>query len=107
MLKQYVEKVDYIFVQINDSDVDGIKLLVDKYNGVIYHYHKVRFKEENNQARMEFGYTIVDSGTYNIDLLNNDEEFHTVMGDILTTILMKQVENEQNRNDNPEKLIVQ
>jgi len=96
------EGKDYKFIDFTNSDLTGIMILQGEYTGVVYHYGKVRVKEQGALATLQFGYTIVHSGEHDIDLLQNDEKFSTIMGDILTEILLKQ-KNEKTRNDNPEE----
>ena len=104
--KMLKEDVDYHFFDFKDSDITGIELLMKEYRGVIYHYQKARVLEEGEFARLQFGYTIVHSGEHNIDDLTNDENLHTIMGDILTTILATQA-NEQTRTDNNQEFNIQ
>jgi hypothetical protein len=96
------EGKDYKFIDFTNSDLTGIMILQGEYTGVVYHYGKVRVKEQGALATLQFGYTIVHSGEHDIDLLQIDEKFSTIMGDILTEILLKQ-KNEKTRNDNPEE----
>ena len=90
--------VDYEFVDSDDNTVTGIGILRGKYAGVLYHYGKAGIVEEGELARLRFGYTIVDSGEHNIDDLTNDPELHTIMGDLLTEILLDKTQNETTRN---------
>jgi hypothetical protein len=62
--------------------------------------------EEGEFARLQFGYTIVHPGEHDIDDLTTDENLHTIMGDILTTILANQA-NEQTRTDNNQEFDIQ
>ena len=98
------ENVDYQFVDFEDSDITGIRLLLKEYHDVVYHYNKVRVKEEDaiGMAQLQFGYTLVHPGEHDIDDLNSNQEFHTIMGDILTHILLTQ-QNEQTRTDYPQE----
>ena len=89
-----------------DSELTGIMILKGDYAGVVYHYGKVRVKEQGALATLQFGYTIVNSGKHDIDLLQKDEEFSTMMGDILTEILLKH-DNEKIRNHDPEEFDLQ
>jgi len=98
--KVYKEGVDYRFIDFKNSDITGIELLFEKYKGVIYHYHNARVVEEGELAKLQFGYTIVYPGDNDIDELTTDEEYHTIMGDILSIILLNKAENEQTRTDN-------
>jgi hypothetical protein len=104
----YRETIDYRFIDIENSDVTAIELLIDNYKHVVYHYHKARIQEEGGIARLQFGYTILDPSKHDIDDLNSSEEFHTIMGDILSIILMsKAKEDESFRDNNTEKFNLQ
>ena len=96
------EGEDYKFIDFTDSELTGIMILKGNYAGVVYHYGKVRVKEQGEFATLEFGYTLVNSGKHDIDLLQKDEEFSTIMGDILSEILLKS-DTEPIRNHNPEE----
>lgn len=102
--KMYKEGVDYQFVDFNDSELTGIGLLIEEYKGVLYHYHKAKVVEEGEVARLQFGYTIVNPGEHDIDTLTSDEKLHTIMGDILTEILLKkQTHDEQIRTEHTQE----
>jgi hypothetical protein len=83
------EGEDYKFIDFTDSDLTGIMVLKGEYSGVVYHYGKVRVKEQGEFATLEFGFTLVNSGKHDIDLLQKDEGFVTIMGDVLSEILTK------------------
>ena len=100
------EGEDYKFVDFTDSDITGIMILKGDYAGVVYHYGKVRVKEQGEFATLEFGFTLVNSGKHDIDLLQNEDNFVTIMGDILSEILTKQA-NETIRNHDPEEFDLQ
>ena len=104
--KMLKEGVDYHFFDFKDSDITGIELLMKEYRGVIYHYQKARVLEEGEFARLQFGYTIVHSGEHDIDDLTTDDNFHTIMGDILTTLLETRA-NEQTRTDHNQEFDLQ
>lgn len=101
--KMFEENKQFRFVDFDESEITGIELLMPEYSGVIYHYHQVRVLEEDALAKLQFGYTIVHSGEHDIDDLNSDEKLHTIMGDLLTYILMAKIEDEA-RNINSQKL---
>jgi hypothetical protein len=104
----YKEGIDYKFFEIENSEITAIELLIPNYVGVTYHYHKARIKEEGGMAKLQFGYTLLKSGEYDMDELNSNSEFHTVMGDILTILLMsKAKEDEQIRNNNTKEFDLQ
>ncbi len=101
--KVYKEGKDFVFIPFKNSEITGINIIDGKYSGVVYHYHKVRVLEEGAIARLQFGYTIVAPGNYDIDDLNSDEEFVTIMGDILSQILISKPKDEQTRTDYTEE----
>ena len=100
--KMPLEGVDYRFIDFTNSDITGIQIIKGEYAGVVYHYGKVRVKEQGEMGVLEFGYTLVNPGKHDIDLLQKEEEFVTIMGDILTEILTRQ-SNETTRKDNTEE----
>ena len=102
-MKKYKEDIDFKFVDFKDSDLTGIELLTENYKGVLYHYHKARVVEEGELAKLQFGFTIVHPGEYDIDDLTKDEELHTIMGDILTELIMTNKYNEQTRTANTQE----
>ena len=104
--KMLEEGVDFHYVDLDlvgaEGQLTGIGLTIKGYEGVLYHYQKARVVEEGEFARLQFGYTIIHSGEHDIDVLTNDENLHTIMGDILTSILTAQA-NEQIRTDDSEE----
>jgi hypothetical protein len=111
---KFKEGKDYAFIDINremdDGEMDkitGVHILKGKYKGVIYHYHKARVIEEGALARLQFGFSIVESGEHDIDLLQKDQEFVTIMGDLLTEIMLAKANDEQNRTNDSQKLNLQ
>ena len=95
MKKMFLEEgKDYIFVDSDDSLITGIKLLTGPFSGVLYHYLKVRVAEENGVAKLQFGYTVVDPGENDIDELTKSEEFHTIMGELLTHFISIKLKEE-------------
>jgi hypothetical protein len=106
--KMFKEELDYRFVELEDTDITSIELLMKNYEGVKYYYHKARVVEDNGVARLQFGYTVYDSGNHDIDDLNSSQEFHTIMGDILSIILVsKAKEDESSRSNNPQESYLQ
>ena len=102
-MKKYKEDIDFRFVDFKDSDLTGIELLTENYKGVLYHYHKARVVEEGKLAKLQFGFTVVHPGEYDIDDLTKDEELHTIMGDILTELIMTNKYNEQTRTNDTQE----
>jgi len=105
---KYKENIDFRFFEFQDSEMTGIELNVEGYEGVVYHYHKAKVVEEGELARLQFGYTIVHPGKNDIDELTKDENFVTIMGDILQEILLSKAKaDEQIRTDDSEKFNLQ
>lgn len=100
--KMFKEDVDFHYINFNNTEITGIELLVPEFKGVIFHYNKAKIIEEDGIARLKFDYRIVFPGEYDIDSLNSNEQFHTIMGDLLTQFLMAKIEDET-RNNNSEK----
>ena len=100
--KMLEEGVDYEFINLNDSELTGVGILKGEYQGVVYHYHKVKIVEEGDIARLQFGYTIVNPGKHDIDELTTDESLHTIMGDVLSSILLAGI-NEPSRTNHTEE----
>ena len=96
--KMLEEGVDYEFFNFENTDVTGILIKTGKFKDVIYHYHKARVSEEGDFARLHFGFTIVHPGNHTNELLQSNEEFSIIMGDILSDIILK-YHNEQTRTD--------
>jgi hypothetical protein len=96
------ENTDYRFIDFDDSDITGIEIIKGDFAGVVYHYGKARVVEEGEFARLQFGYTLVNPGNHDMDVLQNNEDFVNIMGDILTQILIKQ-DNESSRTLNIEE----
>jgi len=98
----YKEEVDYQFIPSDDEQITGIGILKGKYAGVLYHYGKARVVEEGEFARLYFDYTIEHTPNFTVHDLTIDQEFHTMIGDILTDILMKQSNETIRNNDTKE-----
>jgi hypothetical protein len=101
--KMLKEGIDFEFVEFKESDLTGIGLLLPEYKGVLYHYHRAKVVEEGELARLQFGYTIVNSGEHDIDDLTKDEKLHTIMGEILTELITSKRYNEQTRTDDSQE----
>ena len=84
----------YTFVQRDEDDFTCIKLLSEKYDGIIYKYGKVGFgKDENPDGTlpMIFDYDIIRNHN-NIDL-GDEKEFINYIGDILLELMEKQLKD--------------
>ena len=101
---KYQVNEDFHFLSSEEDDsITDIGILKGKYAGVVYQYGKAKIVEEGSFARLTFDYTIIDSSSFNTSDLQNDEEFVTMIGDILTEILLEKP-NEKTRNYDTEEL---
>ena len=84
----------YTFVQKEGDDFTCIKLLSEKYNGIIFKYGNVGFgKDENPDGTlpMMFDYDIIRNEN-NKDL-GDESEFISHIGDILLELMEKQLKD--------------
>jgi hypothetical protein len=89
----YEEGVDYSFVPY-DNEYASIKILDGEYENTIYMYGNVNFDETDGQAYLSFNYEILDSDL-DKTILEDDEDFKQYIGDILSSILIKKLEQEK------------
>lgn len=101
---KYQVNEDFHFLSSEEDDsITDIGILKGKYAGVVYQYGKAKIVEEGSFARLAFDYTIINSSSFDTNDLQNDEEFVTMIGDILTEILLEKPD-EKTRNYNTEEL---
>ena len=89
---------DYGFVENPESNFYGVRLKSGKWKDVIIIYGKVSIKEspETGFATLGFSYQIEDSGKFQPDQLEKNEDFKNHLGDILTHIIhSKEEANEE------------
>ena len=91
---------DYKFVESEQVDFYGIRLLTGKWKDVLYIYGKVSIKEspELDLATLTFTYNIQESAQYEPDDLINDPEFKDYLGAILEHIMTNSL-NESEKNN--------
>jgi len=88
---------DFSFHDFEDSDLTGILILRPKYENVIYYYTNASIEEVGMGARLKFGYQIVKSGNHNKKDLEDSEDFVTLLGDILSQIILTETQIESPR----------
>ena len=94
---KYKAGVDYQFYNFTDTNLTGIILRKSDYAGVIYYYTYAGINEEGMGARLKFGYQIVEAGEFGRDHLEKDDKFVTMIGDILTELILTETEIEPSR----------
>ena len=96
-------KEKYRYVTDKEDSWTAIAIDGGKYNGVIYKYGKVTIAEEENDEGnlpFRFEYDILDP--YGLKQEDFDNEFFTLIGDILVDVIDEQMEHrnlEYNPND--------
>ena len=87
----------YMFVSRENEDFASIMIKDGKFKDVIYNYGKVSIPEEDNLNEdgtlpFRFEYTIIDN--VGVPREEFDEEFFTLIGDILVDIIHEQSEED-------------
>lgn len=104
------EAIDYEYV-VDERDKSSvhIKLLTGEYKDTIFKYGKVGVKEEDDKAYLQFNFDVIQSP---IKKLEKKLEFKNYIGDLLSTIITKQIDVEEtyydeNRTDNTKESDIQ
>ena len=101
--KKLVLDQDFEFHDFPDTDLTGIRILSGPYAGILYYYTNAAVEEQGYLATLRFGYMIVDSGNHNKNELEKDENFVTMIGDILSEIILMEGNFESPRTFYSEK----
>lgn len=99
---KYNDGEHFNFIDSPDKTATAIQLLIPNYEDVVYQYHQARVVQEEGLPKLQFGYTILHPGNYDMDDLQNSEEFSTIMGDILCQIIIEKEKYETRNNDTEE-----
>jgi hypothetical protein len=94
---------DFQFHDFPDTDLTGIRILKGPYAGVLYYYTNAAVEEQGYLATLKFGYMIVDSANYAKNELEKDEKCVTMLGDILSEIILMEGNFESPRTFYSEK----
>lgn len=90
-----IEGLDYCYIYPKDDGTAvHIKLLEGPYKGTVFKYGKVKFKEENEQMYLLFGYDVLESEVSKPKKLEKNEAFKNYIGDLLVEIMSSNVEQE-------------
>ena len=92
-----ISESDYSFVENNNSDFYGIKLQTGDWKDVIVTYGKVTIKENKDVgiATLQFQYNINETGKFQPDELESNEDFKNYLGDILSHVINSKDELEK------------
>jgi len=94
------KKIEYRFQQSPWDDATWVEITSGDYAGVIFSYGLVKLNQDSYLPQLSFDYSVLASGKHTIDSLTGNEDFVTIMGDILTEII---IENESIRTNNTEE----
>ena len=93
-------KEDYKEKKLDKTDTVPIELLTGPFKGVTYRYLKVAIHElENNTAKLQFEYDILNAGPYTEVKLRSLPKFTNVLGLILNTLILEIVDSPHGRVD--------
>jgi hypothetical protein len=95
--KKYKVGEDFQFYDFADTNLTGILIGKGEYTGIIFYYTYAGINEEGIGARLKFGFQIVNAGEFGREHLEKDEKFVTLMGDILTELILTETEIEPSR----------
>ena len=90
-----IEGLDYCYIYPKDDGTAvHIRLLEGPYKGTVFKYGKVKFKEENEQMYLLFGYDVLESEVSKPRKLEKDETFKNYIGDLLVEIMSANMEQD-------------
>lgn len=109
--------VDPQFVANSQQAMSEIRIDADNaWNGVQLKFGRIsaRVDEDEDMAELSFDFEVTNQDDYTKDELENDTDFQTYVGDILTNILERAFENgdyriggDDDTDDDTEELITQ
>lgn len=75
----------------------GVKITTGKYKNIIVIYGKVSIHEdeEKDEARLSFTYAIQDPADYDIEFLEQDEDFNNYLGAVLHFFIEDSISNQE------------
>lgn len=84
---------NYSVVQNKNTGMDAIKLLDAPFEGIIFAYGKIDFKEDsdNNELSISFEYELLDKGNKDF---GNIEPFEAYIGKLLEHMIHSAIEQE-------------
>jgi hypothetical protein len=79
---------DFEFVNTANTEFMCVKVLTEDYKDVVFHFGVITPEERDDELYISFDFTVLESGDTDMDKLADDANFHTVVSDILNTILV-------------------
>jgi len=87
-IKKMIIDKDFEFVNTANTEFMCVKVLSENYKDVVFHFGVITPEEKDDELYINFDFTVLESGDNDIDELSGDTNFHTVVSDILNTILL-------------------
>jgi hypothetical protein len=85
---------DYTFATSEADDHWAVRLTGDHFPGVTYMYGEIKVREVGEEeAYVDFKYSLIDSGQFEEEELNDSEDFKNYIGAVLTNIIEEAFEN--------------
>jgi hypothetical protein len=72
------------------DDATWVEITSGEFAGVVFSFGMVKFSQEIGLPKLDFSYTILYSANHIKEELEQNDNFTTVMGDILTDIIIKE-----------------
>lgn len=100
--------IDYMFLpDAKETDTLPIKLLSGLWKDVIFRYQTVAIKEGKEGASLTFSFKILDPGGFREHKLYKSKDFKEYLATLLNTLILtvvdSQMENNANRDNNPQE----
>lgn len=89
------ENVDYrVIVPVESGTLANIEILNDQFKDVIFRYGKISVNEEKDEtATLSFEYDVINAA--GIENLEENEDFKNFLGDLISSILLDQIEKSE------------
>lgn len=96
------KKIEYRLIPspIECDDSTWVEIASGDYTGVTFCYGTIKLNQDSYIPQLSFDYVLHALGNHSVEQLTGNEEFITIMGDILTEII---IENEPSRTNNSEE----
>jgi hypothetical protein len=98
--KKNYPKVPNYSIDQKDENV-YFTLLEGKYKNIVVTYSNIQFLEDLGFAKLKFNFNIIESPFFLEEVLQNDDEFVTILGDVLQNYILekaKKIETNRSRD---------
>lgn len=90
-------KLDRDYILQEQGELLIVKITRGKFSNILYRYDKVSIEETGLLPRLKFHYTLIYPNKFSAEHLTNSSEFVTIMGDILSDIVLSNGKNNEVR----------